>query len=101
MCLYIALGKVLSPQYIVWIIPLVPLVGGRLGVLAGLLAAAAYILTAAYFPRRYPALVNDVDPILALTVFLRNLSVLAIAAVLVLPLSRIWQRIQALAESVA
>ena len=47
---FIALGKVLSPQFLIWLIPLVPLVR-RWSVAA--LYALALVLTQAWFPKHY------------------------------------------------
>lgn len=47
---FIALGKVLSPQFLIWLIPLVPLVR-RWSVAA--LYVAALVLTQAWFPKHY------------------------------------------------
>ena len=49
----VALNKVLSPQYLVWLVPVIALVGGRVGAVARGLLAAAMILTVAYFPDRF------------------------------------------------
>jgi uncharacterized membrane protein len=59
---YAAFGKVLSPQYLVWTLPLMALaLAWRMRVLAGALAAAM-LLTFFEFPIRYPALLAR-DPV--------------------------------------
>jgi hypothetical protein len=50
---FIAFGKVLSPQFLIWLLPLVPLVGGSAGVAACWVFAAALITTQLWFPHRY------------------------------------------------
>ncbi len=54
---FVALGKVLSPQYLIWLLPLVPLVGGRRGIRAVALLTVACVLTQLWFPFRYWQLV--------------------------------------------
>ena len=46
----LAFGRVLSPQFVLWLVPLVPLVSGRRGRLATALLAAALVMTHAWFP---------------------------------------------------
>jgi hypothetical protein len=50
---FLAFGKVLSPQFLIWLIPLVPLVAGTAGVAACWLLAAALVTTQLWFPHRY------------------------------------------------
>jgi hypothetical protein len=50
---FVAFAKVLSPQFLVWLIPLVPLVLGRIGVIAATVLAAALVTTQLWFPFRY------------------------------------------------
>jgi hypothetical protein len=50
---FVALGKVLSPQFMIWLIPLVPLVRGSAGRLAWGIYAAALVVTQLWFPSRY------------------------------------------------
>jgi hypothetical protein len=77
---FVALGKVLSPQFLIWLVPLVALVAGRVGVAAGSLLGAALVTTHLWFPTRYWDLV-DLEPVgwLALV---RNVLLVALAVVL-------------------
>lgn len=72
-------GKVLSPQFMVWLLPACFLVAGRYGPLAAGLTAAAMLLTFSYFPHNYWDLVALEDlPILALV--LRDSVLIALLA---------------------
>ena len=60
---FVALGKVLSPQFLIWLAPVVPLVGGLRGLRASVLLAAALVLTQLWFPSRYWDLARELDPL--------------------------------------
>jgi hypothetical protein len=80
---FVALGKVLSPQFLVWLVPLVPLVAGRRGVQASTLLAAALVLTQLWFPSRYWDLARELDPLPSTLVLARDLVLVALLVVLV------------------
>jgi uncharacterized membrane protein len=80
---FVALGKVLSPQFLIWLAPLVPLVAGVRGLRASVLLAAALVLTQLWFPSRYWELARDLDPLLSTVVLLRDLTLVAVLVVLV------------------
>jgi hypothetical protein len=82
LCTAVALGRVLSPQYLIWLLPVVPLVGRG----PTLLLVAALVLTNIWYPTQYSAAVHghgDAIPLLVgrnivlialLVVLLRNVS---------------------------
>jgi Glycosyltransferase family 87 len=83
---FVAFGKVLSPQYLLWLIPLVPLAGGARRLPALLVLTAACVLTQIWFPLRYFAYATSFH--LAGVVLARDLALVALYVVLVWPVSR-------------
>jgi uncharacterized membrane protein len=71
---FVALGKVLSPQFLIWIVPLVALL--RVRALA--LLAAALLVTQLWFPFRYWQLVRHFDPFASWLVLVRDLLLLTL-----------------------
>ena len=83
---YVAFGKVLSPQYLIWLIPLVPLVRGAAGALATALLTAALVLTQLEFDRGYHEL-HTLGPVVWV-LLARDLVLVALAAVLLVVVRR-------------
>jgi hypothetical protein len=79
---FVALGKVLSPQFLIWLLPLVPLVAGPRGLAASLLLAGACLLTRGWFPDRYWELVKEFDPVASWLVLVRDLTLVALLSAL-------------------
>jgi hypothetical protein len=81
-CTFVALGKVLSDDYVIWLIPLVAVVPGRTGriALAGL--AAVLLLSGYIYPTHYTDYVGHLDLGVAWVVLLRALAILGIAGYL-------------------
>jgi hypothetical protein len=82
-CAFVAFGKVLSPQFLIWLIPLVPLVGGRRGLAASGSLAAALVLTQLWFPYRYWELALELDTIASWLVLARDLVLVILTLLLV------------------
>jgi hypothetical protein len=72
-CAFVAFGKVLSPQFLIWLVPLVPLVRGRRGLAATGLLGAALVLTQLWFPFRYWDLALEFDMATSWLVLVRDL----------------------------
>jgi uncharacterized membrane protein len=88
LCAFIALGKVLSPQFLIWLIPLVPLVRGRRGLWAGVLLAAALVLTQVWFPFRYFRLALHFEGGVSWVLLARDLVLVALTVLLTFTLRR-------------
>jgi glycosyl transferase family 87 len=79
----LVLGPVLSPQYMIWPFALVPLVGGRRGVIATLTFALAALITRFWFPAGYVDFENGLDNDSGALLLARNLVLVATALALV------------------
>ena len=88
LCAFVAFGKVLSPQFMIWLIPIVPLVRGRRGLGASALLGLALLLTQIWFPFRYFRLSLNFEAGLSWVLLARDLTLVALVAVLVVTLGR-------------
>jgi hypothetical protein len=86
---FIAFGKVLSPQFLIWLIALAPLVPGRRGLWATALFGVALVLTQLWFPFRYWELASDLGPTPSWLVLARDLVLVALALLLAFPERRL------------
>ena len=84
----VAFDKVLSPQYLIWLVPFVLLVPGLRGVAAGGLLFLALGLTQTWFPWHYWSLALDHAAPWSWYLLARDLSLVALAGVLLVGLSR-------------
>jgi glycosyl transferase family 87 len=80
---FVALGKVLSPQFLIWLVPAVPLVAGLRGQRASMLLAGALVLTQLWFPSRYWDLARELDLFPSLLVLARDVVLVALLVTLV------------------
>jgi uncharacterized membrane protein len=90
LCTCVAFAKVLSPQYLIWLLPVIPLVRGRRGLAAVTLLAAALVATQIWQPaatyQRYTMAAHGYE--LAWLVLLRNVVLVALVAVVAWPALR-------------
>jgi hypothetical protein len=80
---FVAFGKVLSPQFLVWLLAIVVIVPGLRGAVASVLLVVACGLTRLWFPRSYWELVKEFDPTASWLVLGRDLVLVAVFVVLV------------------
>ncbi len=87
-CAFVTFGKVLSPQFLIWLVPLTPLVRGRRGLIASGLLAVALVLTQLWFPFRYWSLALEFDAAASWLVFARDVTLVALLVVLMTEVRR-------------
>ncbi|MDQ3121094.1 MAG: DUF2029 domain-containing protein [Actinomycetota bacterium] len=81
----VAFGKVLSPQFLVWLLFPLAVVVGKRGAAAGACFAVAAVATAVWFPWLYFDLAREGDPVVGALIVLRGLALVTAVAVLVWP----------------
>lgn len=81
----VTFGKVISPQYLVWLLPAALLIGGRRGRVAAIVLPAAMVVTQLVFPLFYADLVERADVVPVWLLVGRN-------ALLVVLLWAVWPR---------
>jgi glycosyl transferase family 87 len=84
----VAFDKVLSPQYLIWLVPFVFLVRGGRGIFVGALLLLALGLTQTWFPSLYWTLALEHASPWSWYLLARDLALVVIAVVLILALSR-------------
>jgi uncharacterized membrane protein YidH (DUF202 family) len=82
---YVTFAKVLSPQYLVWLFPLVPLVGGRRGLWATVSLGVATMLTGLWEPYSYGTLFRHFALQPSVLMIVRDFTLVAMLTVLVWP----------------
>ena len=85
---FVAFGKVLSPQFLVWLLFPLALVAGRRGAAAGACFAVAAVATAIWFPWRYFDLPRELDPFVGSLVVLRGIALVCALIALAVPSRR-------------
>jgi len=85
---FMVAGKVLSPQYLIWLIPFLAGLGGPAGSVARPLFLVCCLLTTAVFPHRFGALIGQGTEAVVLMV-LRNLGLGALLVILLGPRSSV------------
>lgn len=89
---FIITGKILSPQFLVWLYPMLPLVTGRMRNLIWVIFVAIGAMTYYVYPMHYAELVN-LERTEIVVLLLRNLMLLSLFAILLLKLRHpVFQR---------
>jgi hypothetical protein len=88
-CAIVALGRVLSPQFVFWLLPVVPLVTRRVGVAATALLLLVTGLTRLWYDRFYVHVVRGLDSLGIGVLVLRNAALLVLLGLLLVELARV------------
>ncbi len=83
-CAFIVFDRVLSPQYLIWLAPLVAVLRGRRGLAAAALLACAMSMTQIYYPLHFDPL-KTFQPLESWAVVARDLLLVALLATLAWP----------------
>lgn len=92
-CAFIIFDRVLSPQYLIWLAPLVMIVPGRRGLAAIGLLALSMLLTQVWFPQHFVQL-KEFLPLESWAVIARDLVLLTLFGTLAWPDVPIWRTVR-------
>ena len=87
-CATVALGRILSTQFVLWLLPLVPLVEGAVGVSATAVLLVVTGLTRLWYEGSYDNVVHRLNPFGIGVLMLRNTTLLVLLGLLLLELAR-------------
>jgi hypothetical protein len=99
-CAFIVFDRVLSPQYLIWLAPLVAVLPGRRGLAAMALLASAMVVTQVWYPEHFVAL-KLLHPIESWAVVVRDLMLFSIFATLAWPERELRENLRALPRRLA
>lgn len=88
-CATVALGKILSPQYVLWLVPAVAILGPVAGRRPLAIVVVVLVLTALYYPHGYTSYFRDFALQPTLIVLARDVALVALAA------DMVWRTLRA------
>jgi uncharacterized membrane protein len=94
-CAFIAFDRVLSPQYLIWLAPLVAVIPGRRGIAAIAMVACAMLMTQVWYPQHFVQL-KHLHPLESWAVISRDLLLVVLFGTLAWPPRSIWQSLRSL-----
>jgi hypothetical protein len=98
---FVAFGKVLSPQFLIWLCPFILLVLGRRGLATSALLALSLVLTQLWFPYRYWDYALHFGSLPSALVLTRDVALLGIFALMLVGRRRREQELPATARTQA
>jgi hypothetical protein len=93
---FVAFGKVLSPQFMIWLCPFVLLVRGRRGIATSALLVSSLVLTQLWFPYHYWDYALGFDALQSAFVLMRDVILVALFATLLTDMRSREQELPAL-----
>jgi uncharacterized membrane protein len=92
-CAFIVFDRVLSPQYLIWLAPLVATLPGKRGVAAMVMVAGAMCMTQIWYPEHFVQL-KHLQPLESWAVVGRDLTLLALFGTLAWPDTPVWRSLR-------
>ena len=98
-CAFIIFDRVLSPQYLIWLVPLVMMVPRRRGLIVTALLGLAMLLTQVWFPQHFVQL-KEFLPLESWAVIARDLVLVVLFGALAWPDVPIWRALRSVISRV-